>query len=113
VQETTRRIEQTFFSGQAGQPPVGDRVFTICLSDYSMTVLGEPLLRRVHELALRRASRCGLATREPAERDRGLLAYDLLIGPPRLASAGQSEVVMREPPRLRGRSRQPPAARQC
>jgi DNA-binding transcriptional LysR family regulator len=37
-----------------------------------------------------------LATPEPAEGDRGLLAYDLLIGPPRLASAGQSEVVMRD-----------------
>jgi DNA-binding transcriptional LysR family regulator len=96
VRETTRRIEQTFFSGQAGQPPVGDRVFTICLSDYSMTVLGEPLLRRVHELAPEASIQMRLATREPAEGDRGLLAYDLLIGPPRLASAGQSEVVMRD-----------------
>jgi DNA-binding transcriptional LysR family regulator len=96
VQETTRRIEQTFFSGHAGQPPVGDRVFTISLSDYSMTVLGEPLLRRVHELAPEASIQMRLAAREPAERDRGLLAYDLLIGPPRLASAGQSEVVMRD-----------------
>jgi DNA-binding transcriptional LysR family regulator len=96
VQETTRRIEQTFFSGQAGQPPVGDRVFTICLSDYSMTVLGEPLVRRVHELAPEASIQMRLATPEPAEGDRGLLAYDLLIGPPRLASAGQSEVVMRD-----------------
>jgi DNA-binding transcriptional LysR family regulator len=96
VQETTRRIEQTFFSGQAGQPPVGDRVFTICLSDYSMTVLGEPLLRRVHELAPEASIQRRLATRELTETDRGLLAYDLLIGPPRLASAGQSEVVMRD-----------------
>lgn len=96
VQETTRSIGRTFFPGQAGQPPVGDRVFTICLSDYSMIELGEPLLRRVHELAPEAIIQLRLATREITEGDRGLLAYDLLIGPPRLASANQSEVIMRD-----------------
>ena len=96
VQETTRRIEQTFFSGQAGQPPVGDRVFTICLSDYSMTVLGEPLLRRVHDLAPDASIQLRLATRELADGDRGLLGYDLLIGPMRPVSAGQPEVIMQD-----------------
>src|ERR1700749_1921470 len=51
VQESTRLIGRTFSPGQAGQPPAGDRMFTICLSDYSMTVLGEPLLRRGGDLA--------------------------------------------------------------
>src|SRR6201987_3492175 len=45
VQESTRLIGHTFFLGQAGQPPVGDRMFPIGLSDSSMTGLGEPLLR--------------------------------------------------------------------
>src|ERR1700690_1084805 len=35
VQEATRLIGRTSAPGQPGQPPVGDRVFTICLSDYS------------------------------------------------------------------------------
>ena len=96
VQETTRLIGRTFFPGQAGQPPVGDRVFTICLSDYSMTVLGEPLLRRVHKLAPEASIQLRLATRELTEGDRGLLAYDLLIGPPRLGSADQPEVIVRD-----------------
>jgi DNA-binding transcriptional LysR family regulator len=96
VQESTRLIGQTFFPGQAGQPPVGDRVFTICLSDYSMTVLGEPLLRRVHDLAPDASIQLRLAARELAGGDRGLLGYDLLIGPLRLASAGQPEVIMRD-----------------
>ncbi|MCW2891054.1 MAG: hypothetical protein QOG28_37 [Trebonia sp.] len=96
VRESTRLIGQTFFPGQAGQPPVGDRVFTICLSDYSMTVLGEPLLRRVHDLAPDASIQLRLATRELADGDRGLLGYDLLIGPLRLASAGQPEVIMRD-----------------
>jgi DNA-binding transcriptional LysR family regulator len=96
VRESTRLIGQTFFPGQAGQPPVGDRVFTICLSDYSMTVLGEPLLRRVHDLAPDASIQLRLATRELADGDRGLLGYDLLIGPLRLAPAGQPEVIMRD-----------------
>jgi DNA-binding transcriptional LysR family regulator len=96
VQEATRLIGQTFFPGQAGHPPVGDRVFTICLSDYSIAVLGEPLLRRVHELAPDAGIQLRLATREVTDGDRGLLGYDLLIGPPRLQSAGQPEVIMRD-----------------
>jgi DNA-binding transcriptional LysR family regulator len=96
VQESTRLIGRTFSPGQAGQPPVGHRVFTICLSDYSMTVLGEPLLRRVHDLAPDARIQFRLATRELTDGDRGLLGYDLLIGPPRLQSAGQPEVIMRD-----------------
>jgi DNA-binding transcriptional LysR family regulator len=96
VQESTRLIGRTFSPGQSGQPPVGGRMFTICLSDYSMTVLGEPLLRRVHDLAPDARIQLRLATRELADGDRGLLGYDLLIGPPRLQSAGQPEVIMRD-----------------
>jgi DNA-binding transcriptional LysR family regulator len=96
VQESTQLIGQTFFPGQAGQRPVGDRMFTIWLSDYSMTVLGELLLRRVHDLAPDTSIQLRLATRELADGDRSLLAYDLLIGPLRPVSAGQPEVVMRD-----------------
>jgi DNA-binding transcriptional LysR family regulator len=96
VQATTRLIGQTFFPGEADQPPVSDRIFTICLTDYSMTVLGEPLLRRVHDLAPDASIQLRLATRELADGDRGLLGYDLLIGPPSLQSAGQPEVIIRD-----------------
>jgi DNA-binding transcriptional LysR family regulator len=96
VQESTRLIGRTLSPGQAGQPPAGDRMFTICLSDYSMTVLGEPLLHRVHELAPAARIQLRLATRELADGDRGLLGYDLQIGPPRLQSAGQPEVLLRD-----------------
>src|ERR1700749_2988299 len=97
VQESTRLIGRTFSPGQAGQPPAGDRMFTICLSDYSMTVLGEPLLRRgVHALAPTAGIQLRLASRELADGDRGLLGYDLLIGPLRLQPAGQPEVIIRD-----------------
>jgi DNA-binding transcriptional LysR family regulator len=96
VQESTRLIGRTFSPGQAGQPPAGDRMFTICLSDYSMTVLGEPLLRRVHDLAPTARVQLRLASRELADGDRGLLGYDVLIGPLRLQPAGQPEVIIRD-----------------
>jgi DNA-binding transcriptional LysR family regulator len=96
VQESTRLIGQAFSPGQAIQPPLSGRMFTICLSDYSMTVLGEPLLRRVHDLAPDASIQLRLATRELADGDRGLLGYDLLIGPPRLQAAGEPEVIMRD-----------------
>jgi DNA-binding transcriptional LysR family regulator len=96
VQESTRLIGRTFSPGRAGQPPVGGRMFTICLSDYSMTVLGEPLLRRVHDLAPDARIQLRLATRELADGDRGRLGYDLVIGPPRLQSAGRPEIIMQD-----------------
>lgn len=96
VQESTQRIGHTFSSGRDGQPPSGDRMFTISLSDYAMTVFGEPLLRRVHDLAPETSIQMRLATRDITEGDRGLLGYDLLIAPPRLASHQQPEVVVRD-----------------
>jgi DNA-binding transcriptional LysR family regulator len=101
VQESTRLIGHAFSPGrgslgQARRPPIGNRVFTISLSDYSMTVLGEPLLRRVHDLAPEASVRMRLATREIADGDRGLRGYDLLIAPPWLQPDGQPEVVVRD-----------------
>ena len=113
AQEATRLIGLTFSPRQADQPSVGGRVFTICLSDYSMTVLGGPLLRRVHELAPEATIQLRLATGELTDSDRRLLGYDLLVAPPRLQSSGQPEVLVRDRmvyvadpanPRLRARA---------
>jgi len=96
VRESTGLIGHAFSRGQAGQPPADGRMFTICLSDYSMTVLGEPLLRRVRALAPEATVQLRLAARELAEQDRSLLGYDLLIAPPRPASDARAEVVVRD-----------------
>jgi DNA-binding transcriptional LysR family regulator len=95
VQESTRLIGRTLSPGPGGQPPAGGRVFTVRLSDYSMTILGEPLLRRVHELAPRTCIRFYLDTRDHLEGDRGSLGYDLLIAP-RLTADAQHEVIVRD-----------------
>jgi DNA-binding transcriptional LysR family regulator len=96
VQESTRLIGRAFSLGHQHQPPAGGRVFTICLSDYATTVLGQPLLRRVHELAPDASIQMRLATTEIADGDRGLLGYDLLIAPSGLRADGESEVVLRD-----------------
>ena len=98
VQGSTQCAGRTLspFPGRGGQPPAGGRVFTISLSDYAMAVFGEPLLRRVHDLAPDASIRMRLATRDMTEGDRGLLGYDLLIAPPRPAPYEQPEVVVRD-----------------
>ena len=96
VQESTRLIGHTFSPGPTSLPPIGDRVFTISLSDYSTTVLGQPLLRRVHDLAPDASIQMRVSTREIADGDRSLRGYDLLIAPPRLAPDGQLEVILRD-----------------
>ena len=113
VQESTRLIGRTFGPGQPGQPPVGDRVFTICLSDYSMTVLGEPLVRRVHDLApdariAAAPGRQGTGGRRP--RPAGSRPADRAAA---AAAGGPARGDHPGPPRVRGRPGQPAAARQC
>src|ERR1700722_9936836 len=96
VQESARLIGHAFSLGYLGQPPVGDRTFTISLSDYAMALLGEPLLRRVHDLAPTASIQMRLATAERTNGDRGLLGYDLLIAPPKRQPDGDLEVVLRD-----------------
>src|ERR1700733_3191810 len=96
VQESNRLRGHAFSPGQASQPLIGDRMFTISLSDYAMTVLGEPLLRRVHDLAPEACIQLRLAAKDMAEGDHGLLGYDLLIAPPRQAAEDQPEVIVRD-----------------
>jgi len=96
VQAATSLIGQAFFPGQADRSPAGGRVFNICLSDYAMTVLGEPLLRRVNDLAPDAGIQLCLAAGAVPDGDRGQLGYDLLIGPPPVQSAGQAEVIVRD-----------------
>jgi DNA-binding transcriptional LysR family regulator len=96
VRESTRLIGDTLSPGPVTQLPIGDRVFNISLSDYSTTVLGQPLLRRVHDLAPNASIQLRIATREIADGDRGLPGYDLRIAPPRLTPGGQPEVLLRD-----------------
>jgi DNA-binding transcriptional LysR family regulator len=99
VQESTRLMGRAFAvvaTGRPVHPAIGGRVFTISMSDYAATVLGEPLLRRVHDLAPDARVQVQLASGDLPPGDRGLLGYDLLIAPPRLQPEGQPEVILRD-----------------
>jgi DNA-binding transcriptional LysR family regulator len=59
-------------------------------------VLGEPLLRRMREVAPDARLRMRLATPDKPDSDRELLGYDLLIAPAGSWPGGQPEVIVRD-----------------
>jgi DNA-binding transcriptional LysR family regulator len=79
VQESMRQISDTFSvaTGQANS----DRKFTISLSDWSIIILCEKFLRRVHELAPGVNLQVGRFTPEMPESDTWVHQNDLLIAP--------------------------------
>jgi DNA-binding transcriptional LysR family regulator len=95
VQESTRLVAQAFIPAQS-RPPAGEHMFTLGLSDCSMTVLGQPLLQRVRELAPNVRLRMRLATPDKAGDDRRLLGYDVLVAPAGFWPDGQPEVITRD-----------------
>jgi DNA-binding transcriptional LysR family regulator len=111
VQESLRLIDAALELSDGFSPATSDRTFSIVLSDYSIMVLIEPLLRRVHEQAPGVRLELSPIPADMQESDRGLLQHDLLIGPLGFRFLGRSEVVFRDRfvcimdpanPRLRG-----------
>ena len=98
VQESMRLIGEAFSFENSQQPPASSRKFTISLSDYSVVVFGELLLRRVHELAPQVHLEMSRVTQETSEEsDRWVLQHDLLIAPlGYYRPAGQPEVICRD-----------------
>jgi DNA-binding transcriptional LysR family regulator len=77
-----------------GQP---ERTFTITLSDWSLMLIGESLLRRVHELAPGVNLRVRRITQDTREDDNWVHQHDLLIAPAGFYSpAGESMVLCRD-----------------
>jgi DNA-binding transcriptional LysR family regulator len=98
VQESMRLIGEAFSFENSQQPPASGRKFTINLSDYSVVVFGELLLRRVHELAPEIHLEMSRVTPQTSEEsDRWVLQHDLLIAPlGYYRPAGQPEVICRD-----------------
>ena len=95
VQAALRQVERTLEVTPEFEPLASDRTFSIALSDYTVAVLIEPLMSRVHELAPAVGLRLNPIPADMAETDRGLRQHDLLIAPkPREhAFLGQSEPI--------------------
>ena len=96
VQEALRQVERTLDVTPEFDANTSQRQFSLALSDYAVTVLIEPLLRRVHELAPGVGLELAPIPPDMQESDRGLLQHDLLIGPLGFRFLGRSEVVFRD-----------------
>jgi DNA-binding transcriptional LysR family regulator len=96
VTESLRLVDAAFGRTEAFAPGKSDRVFSLTLSDYAITVLIEPLLRRVHEEAPMVGLELSPIPPDMQESDRGLREHDLLIAPMGFAFHGESEVVFRD-----------------
>jgi DNA-binding transcriptional LysR family regulator len=96
VQEALRQVERTLEVTPEFDAGTSERQFSLALSDYAVTVLIEPLLRRVHELAPGVGLELSPIPPDMQESDRGLLQHDLLIGPLGFRFLGRSEVVFRD-----------------
>jgi DNA-binding transcriptional LysR family regulator len=96
VQESLRLIDAALELSDGFSPATSDRTFSIVLSDYSIMVLIEPLLRRVHEQAPGVRLELSPIPSDMQESDRGLLQHDLLIGPLGFRFLGRSEELFRD-----------------
>jgi DNA-binding transcriptional LysR family regulator len=95
VQESMRLIGRALDPGDGAQAAYSGK-FTIRMSDYSIAVLSEPLLRRVRELAPGVRLELWPIALSIQEADRGLLQHDLLIAPIGFRAGGQPEVIFRD-----------------
>jgi DNA-binding transcriptional LysR family regulator len=96
VTESLRLLDAAFGGGETFVPGKSDQVFSITLSDYAVTVLIEPLLRRVHEQAPLVGLRLSPIPADMQENGRRLREHDLMIGPVGFAFPGEHEVVFRD-----------------
>jgi len=96
VRDALRQVERTLDARPEFDPATSTRTFSLVMSDYAVTVLVDPLLRRVHE----EAPQVGLTVHplppDLAESDRGMLQHDLVIGPLGFSFPGEAEQIFRD-----------------
>jgi DNA-binding transcriptional LysR family regulator len=96
VQESMRLIGRALDPAEGREAATSGRKFSISMSDYSIAVLSEPLLRQVRELAPGVRLELWPIALSIQEADRGLLQHDLLIAPVGFRPGGQPEVIFRD-----------------
>jgi len=96
VRDALRQVERTLEARPEFDPATSTRTFSLVMSDYAVTVLVDPLLRRVHE----EAPQVGLTVHplppDLAESDRGMLQHDLVVGPIGFTFPGEAEEIFRD-----------------
>jgi DNA-binding transcriptional LysR family regulator len=96
VRDALRQVERTLDARPEFDPATSTRTFSLAMSDYAVTVLVEPLLSRVHELAPGVGLELSPIPPDMEETDRGLLQHDLLIAPLGYKFPGECEEVFRD-----------------
>jgi DNA-binding transcriptional LysR family regulator len=96
VQHATRLMSRALQLEDAFDPPRSSRVFRLCMSDYAIGVIHEPLLRLVHTTAP--GVRFEIEGLDPEIRnsDRALADYDALIAPLGFGFPGESRPLWRD-----------------
>jgi len=97
VRDALRQVERTLEARPEFDPATSTRTFSLLMSDYAVTVLVDPLLRRAHEVAPGVGLTINPLPPDLHESDRALLQHDLLIGPPGFGFAGESKELFRDP----------------
>ena len=96
VRDALRQAERTLDARPEFDPAVSTRTFSLAMSDYAVTVLIEPLLRRVHELAPGIGLELNPIPPDIHESDGSLLRHDLLIAPLGYRFPGDAEEIFRD-----------------
>jgi DNA-binding transcriptional LysR family regulator len=96
VRRTLSAVELALGTGKAFDPASSDYVFRLTATDYAITVLGEPLLRRVSELAPGVRLELDAIPLDMHESERGLMHCDALIGPLGFGFDGAHEPLFRD-----------------
>lgn len=96
VRDALRQVERTLEARPEFDPATSTRTFSLVMSDYAVTVLVDPLLRRVQELAPGVGLTVNPIPPDMEENERGLLQHDLMIAPLGFAFPGESEEIFRD-----------------
>jgi DNA-binding transcriptional LysR family regulator len=96
VRDALRQVERTLDARPEFAPGASTRTFSLAMSDYALTVLVDPLLRRAQEVAPGVGLTVNTIPPDLHESDRGLLQHDLIIGPVGFRFPGDSEVIFRD-----------------
>ncbi|WP_300613066.1 LysR family transcriptional regulator [Trebonia sp.] len=96
VRDALRQVERTLEARPEFDPATSTRTFSLAMSDYAVTVLVDPLLRRVQELAPGVGLTVNPIPPDMHETDRGLLQHDLMIAPLGFPFPGESEEIFRD-----------------
>ena len=96
VRDALSQVERTFGAVPAEfDPATSRRQFSVAISGQSIVVLSR-LLQRVHEQAPRAQLDLRPLTADALDGERGLLQYDLLIGPRGILAEGKPEEICRD-----------------